>query len=276
MLFCTSDPHACAHIAGQRSSCRAGSQQQITRRALRDTPTRRTRGPAGADEIHKKAPMAVGRLPDRRAVSIACLPVMLILNPVRAAHRGPPERPGRSLSSLRHHSHELERDAPAHQPPGSAFRSKTLPVPGHDRGLSRWRIPAVASVPRRCQQRRSGRPESDKAPPRMRWRGPARPRRAGWPVARPCRRSAPPARGQVPAQGTGLPAPPTFPGSPPRWCPCPNGESISTASAGAAQEPAASHFRFLHYPQSDPQKAGSYPHLAVVIHGLFTAYPQAS
>ena len=82
-------------------------------------------------------------------------------------------------------------------------------------------------------------------------------------------------RGQVPAQGTGLPAPPTFPGSPPRWCPFPNGENISTASAGAAQEPAASHFRFLPCPQSDPQKAGSYPHLAVVIHGLFTAYPQA-
>ena len=34
------------------------------------------------------------------------------------------------------------------------------------------------------------------------------------------------------------------PGVAPRWRPFPNGENISTASAGAAQEPAASHFRF--------------------------------
>ena len=78
---------------------------------------------------------------------------------------------------------------------------KDLAVPGHDRGPSRWRIPAVAGVPRRCQQRRSGRPESDRAPPCMRWRDPARPRRAGWPVARPCRRRAPPAGARYPRKG---------------------------------------------------------------------------
>jgi hypothetical protein len=86
------------------------------------------------------------------------------------------------------------------QPPGSA-RSRTSPVPGHDRGPSRRRIRAVAAVPRRCQQRRSGRPESDRAPPCMRWRGPARPRRAGWPVARPCRRRVPPAGARYPREG---------------------------------------------------------------------------
>ena len=36
--FCTSDPHACAHIAGQPSSYQAGSQQQITRRGPCDAP----------------------------------------------------------------------------------------------------------------------------------------------------------------------------------------------------------------------------------------------
>ena len=100
------------------------------------------------------------------------------------------------------------------QPPGSA-PAKDLAVPSDDCGPSRWRIPAAAGVPSRCQQRRPGPPESDRAPPRMRWRGPARPRRAGWPVARPCPAPRAARRGQAPARGTGLPAPPTFPGSPP-------------------------------------------------------------
>ena len=144
---------------------------------------------------------------------------------------------------------------------------KDLVVLGHDRGPSRWRIPAVAGVPRRCQQRRSGRPESDRAPPCMRWRGPARPRRAGWPVARPCRRRAPPAGARYPCEG---PVSRLLPrsGVAPRWCPFPDGQNISTASAGAAQEPAASHFRFPRHPRTDPQKAGSYPHSAAVIHQL--------
>ena len=44
-------------------------------------------------------------------------------------------------------------------------------------------------------------------------------------------------RGQVPARGTGLPAPPTFPGVAPETVPVSSGETISTASANAAQEP---------------------------------------
>ena len=82
-----------------------------------------------------------------------------------------------------------------------------------------------------------------RAPPCMRWRGPAWPRRTGLASrpALPTPRAA--RRGQVPMRGTSLPAPPTFPGSPPgstrfqRW-------DISTAYASAAQGPAASHFQF--------------------------------
>ncbi len=36
--FCTSDPQAYAHTAGQQSSYRAGSQRQISAPGLRDSP----------------------------------------------------------------------------------------------------------------------------------------------------------------------------------------------------------------------------------------------
>ena len=96
---------------------------------------------------------------------------------------------------------------------------KDLAVPGHDRGPSRWHIPAVAGVA--YQQRRSGRPESDKAPPCMRWRGRARPRRAGWPVAW----SSPSAARRPPGPGTRArgrsPGSSRVPGVAPGWCPFP-------------------------------------------------------
>ena len=75
-------------------------------------------------------------------------------------------------------------------------------------------------------------------------------------------------RGQVPARGTGLPAPPTFPGVAPETVPVSSGETISTASANAAQEPDVNYSGSIRYPQSYSQKAGSYPHPAVVIHRL--------
>ena len=55
------------------------------------------------------------------------------------------------------------------------------------------------------------------------------------------------------------------PGSP-RVVPVSNGESISTASANTAQEPEVNYFRVLTLSTRYPQKAGSYPRLAVVIH----------
>jgi hypothetical protein len=87
-------------------------------------------------------------------------------------------------------------------------------------------IPAVAGVP--TPTRRSRRAESGTAPPCMRWRGRARPRRAGWPVAWSSPRAAA-RRGQVPARGAGLPAPPAFPASP-RVVPVSSGVSIITTA----------------------------------------------
>jgi len=80
-------------------------------------------------------------------------------------------------------------------------------------------IPAVAGAP--APARRSRRAESGTAPPCMRWRGRARPRRADWPVAwsSPCAARRPPgpgtrARGRSPGSSR-------VPGVAPGWCPFP-------------------------------------------------------
>jgi len=73
------------------------------------------------------------------------------------------------------------------------------PTLGRDLGHRGWRsggLPTCRSwqkalLPGRIRQ----------GPPCMRWRGPARPRRTGWPVAWPCRRRAPPAGARYPCQG---------------------------------------------------------------------------
>jgi hypothetical protein len=92
-------------------------------------------------------------------------------------------------------------------PPGDL-----APNLGRDLGHRGWRS---GGCRRAGGRRHSCRAESDRAPPCMRWRGPARPRRTGLAScpALPTPRAA--RRGQVPARETGLPAPPTFPGSPP-------------------------------------------------------------
>ena len=134
------------------------------------------------------------------------------------------------------------------------------------------RISAVAGVP--APARRSGRAESGTAPPCMRWRGRARPRR---PRLASClvfaERRAPPAGARYPREG---PVSRLLPRSRrrPRVVPVSSGESIITTAASTAQDPAASHFLFFRYPRKAPQRAGSYPHSTAVIHGLFTTYPQ--
>jgi hypothetical protein len=150
-----------------------------------------------------------------------------------------------------------------------ADRSGTSPVPGwtpDHRGIS-----AVAGVP--APARRSGRAESGTAPPCMRWRGRARPRRPGWPVAWSSPSAAPPAGARYPREG---PVSRLLPRSRrrPRVVPVSSGKSIITTAASTAQDPAASHFLFFRYPRKAPQRAGSYPHSTAVIHGLFTTYPQ--
>jgi hypothetical protein len=80
-------------------------------------------------------------------------------------------------------------------------------------------IPAVAGVP--APARRSRRAESGRAPPCMRWRGRARPRRAGWPVAW----SSPRAARRPPGPGTRArgrsPGSSRVPSVAPGWCPFP-------------------------------------------------------
>ena len=122
-------------------------------------------------------------------------------------------------------------------------------------------------------QRRSCRAESGTAPPCMRWRGPARPRRAD----RPAPWSSPRAARRPPGPGTRArgrsPGSSRVPGRRPRVVPVSSGESISTASASTAQGPAAGHFLFFRYPRRNAQKAGSYPHFTAVIHGFIHSLP---
>ena len=103
-------------------------------------------------------------------------------------------------------------------PAAQRGRPGTSPVPGRTPD-HRGGIPAVAEVP--APARRSGRAESGTAPPCMRWRGRARPRRAGWPVAW----SSPRAARRPPGPGTRArgrsPGSSRVPGVAPGWCPFP-------------------------------------------------------
>jgi hypothetical protein len=102
-------------------------------------------------------------------------------------------------------------DTAAPRTPGSAG-PRLHPVMAAD---PRRRIPAFAALPWRCQPGHSGRAQSGKGPSMYEMEGPlpglAAP--AGQLPGLAARRAA--RRGQVPVRGTGLPAPPTFPGLPP-------------------------------------------------------------
>jgi hypothetical protein len=113
---------------------------------------------------------------------------------------------------------------------------------------------------------RSCRTESGEAPPCMRWRGLARPRRTAWSVAwlLPMPRAA--RRGRVPARGLVsllLPRSRVSPG----WSRFQR-QNLSTAYAAAAQESAGAISGFFRHPRMNPQKPPSYPHFIGVIHGL--------
>jgi hypothetical protein len=97
-------------------------------------------------------------------------------------------------------------------------RPGTSPVRSSATQVIAASIPAAAAC--RSRQGRSGRAESDRAPPCMRWRGPARPRRTGWSVAWPGRRRAPPAGARYPREGPVSRFLPRSRGRP-RWCPFP-------------------------------------------------------
>ena len=121
--------------------------------------------------------------------------------------------------------------------------------------------------------RRSGRAESGTAPPCMRWRGRARPRRPGWPVAW----SSPSAARRPPGPGTRArgrsPGSSRVPGVAPGWCPFPAVKALLLPPQAPRKtlQPAISCFSAIH--GRTPQKAGSYPHFTAVIHGFIHSLP---
>ena len=158
----------------------------------------------------------------------------------------------------------------SHQPPGTQ-PLKDLAVFGRDpdhRGGA-LRLP--------CQRQRwtaFGRAESGKAPPCMRWRGLTRPRRTGWPVARPCRRRAPSAGARYPCQGPVSRLLPRLRGRP-QVVPVSNGKTflLPPRAPRKCPRPAISGFSAIH--EVIPRKRAVIRISRRLSTGLFTAYPQA-
>jgi hypothetical protein len=181
----TNHPHVCAQPAGKQSLVprRAGSRS--ARPGLPDTastPDREAPGP--------------GRVRSRKEADRGCSPPLWS---GRRARRLPGGSRAYRLRSRR-------------------CRPGTSPVRSSATQVIAASIPAAAAC--RSRQGRSGRAESDRAPPCMRWRGPARPRRTGWSVAWPGRRRAPPAGARYPREGPVSRFLPRSRGRP-RWCPFP-------------------------------------------------------
>ena len=238
------------------------------------------------DEIvhERRAPMAAAALPDNR---LTYSPPAGRPHPGRLRVRSP---------LTRHHGlRQTPRSDPARArlptrractPAAFALaclrsrrsRSRTPPVLGHDRGSSRWRIPGgrrravPAPVPVLGIAFRPGRIRQGPSMYEMEGPCPASPHRLASCPALPTPRAA--RRGQVPVRETSLPAPPTFPGSPP------GGARFRTVrtfllpprAPRKSPLPAISCFSAIHGRLH--RKAGSYPHFTAVIHGLFTTYPQ--
>ena len=144
--------------------------------------------------LKKRPPVVTAALRERRAAPVPSRHP----DPVRAARRlcARARGPVAALPALPQPQSGMRRA-------GSSANGVRRPA----EGLARTRSPGH----RRCHcggrghaeqvQRHSCRTESGRAPPCMRWRGPARPRRTGWPVAWPCRRRAPPAGARYPCEG---------------------------------------------------------------------------
>ena len=161
----------------------------------------------------KKAPVLAAAYRTGSGVSAGCPPAMLTLTryggasrPARAAPAG--HRPGSV-----YRSHDLERGGPL-RTPGSAARQGTAPRTGRDRGHGGGAFPAVTGVP--WGAARTSWPGRNRQGPcmyEMQGPCPASPHRLASCPAVLAQRAA--RRGQAPVRGTGLPAPPTFPESPP-------------------------------------------------------------
>ena len=216
----------------------------------------------------KKAPMlpplyrtgspCIGRLPADHAHP----------DPVRTASRGPPGRPAGHCRACVTTATTWNATRWPHRPPGSAAAQRPGPYPVMTADQSRWRIPAVArrAVAVLAKPFRPGRTRQGPSMYEMEGPCPASPHRLASCLALLAQRAT--RRGQVPVRGTGLPAPPTFPGSPPGDARFRTVRTFLLPERAPRKSPRPSHFRFSRYPQRNPRKTGSYPHLTAVIHGL--------
>jgi hypothetical protein len=139
-------------------------------------------------------------------------------------------------------------------------------------------IPAVAGVPVLEGDVPAG--QNQTRPPMYEMGGLVQPHRAKRGRLPGFAGAARPRQGQVPVCGAGLPAPCTFPGVAPKVVPVSDGESISTASANAAQEPEVNYLWFLRYPHGIHRRMrlsapdGGYPPAnSHVIHKLLCVTP---
>jgi hypothetical protein len=96
--------------------------------------------------------------------------------------------------------------------------------------------------------------------------GPAQPRRASWPVARPCRRRAPPAGARYPRKEPVSRLLPRSRGYP-QVVPVSERQKHFYRLGGQRARARGQPFQVSRYPRLNPQKAAGYPDLTVVIHG---------
>ncbi len=136
-------------------------------------------------------------------------------DPVRTASRGPLGRPAGHCPACITTATTWNATRRPHRPPGSAAAQRPDPYPVMTADQSRWRMPAVArrAVAVLAKPFRAGRIRQGPSMYEMEGPYPASPHQLASCLALPTPRAV--RRGQVPVRGTGLPAPPTFPGSPP-------------------------------------------------------------
>ena len=265
--FCTSDPQAYAHTAGQ-AVLLPGWQPAADQcaGACVTCPPCRTPGP-GVDGIaawtgsRKKAPMFAAALQDRRpvyppAACRSCHPASRSARAPRPVTVRPAVTPATSWNATR----------PPRRTPGSAAGQGPRPYPVMTADRRGGAFPAVAAcwaVPARTFG--PGRIRQGPSMYEMEGPCPASPHRLASCLALLAQRAA--RRGQAPARGTGLPAPPAFPGSPPgdaRFRTVKYFYCLCRRRARARGRP----FSGFSLSTKNPRKTSSYPHLTAVIHGF--------
>jgi hypothetical protein len=200
--------------AGLAASSRSASRGL---RDMRGTPDARTRHVG--DRPRSRPTVVTAAVQDKRAgyPPPACLPVTSS-QPVRAARRRCAQV-RRPVTVRRNRSHKRERDTPAPPATGLGSQPRASPLRGRGPGSSRLPLQRLPACPAGATPFRLARIRQGPSMYEMEGPCPASPQRTASCLAVPAPRAA--RRGQVPVRETGLPAPPTFPGVAPRWCPFP-------------------------------------------------------